>query len=275
MSRSPWLIFDCHYLCHRAFHTTQELSYEGMATGVIYGFLRAVTKLKEDLGARDCVFCFEHKTLHRREIFPDYKKKRRREMDEQELEAYRSLAHQIKLLRKEYLPRIGYKNILCQRGMESDDLMAAVASRIKSECYIITGDSDMYQCLSPTCSIYDPRTLHLKNEQWFKSKYGISPNRWALVKAMSGCHSDGVPGIKGIGEKTALRYITGTLPEKSKAYALIKANQKTIQSNMRLVRLPYTGCRYPFIKKDTLDYTGWADVCKELGIRTIVSRERI
>lgn len=275
MSKSPLLVLDSHYLCHRAFHVTQGLSWEGKATGVVFHFLKTITSLKNEFLTDRIAFCFEHPHLFRREIYPSYKM-RRKERTAREEAGRTQLAIQISELRKRYLPEIGFKNIFCFRGFESDDIMASIALNCPpdEEVILVTSDSDLYQCLDQKVSIYTPQKQMILSLRWFVKKYGIFPKRWAQVKAMAGCSTDEVQGIKGVGELTALAYLKGELGEHTRAYKAIISldSQALVRRNRELVCLPFKGCPVPCIQDDEANDRTWRKVCLSLGMRTIATR---
>jgi DNA polymerase-1 len=271
-----WLILDVHYLCHRAFHSTQNLTHNQKGSGVVFGFLKSITHLKDEFGTDNVAFCFEHPHLFRRDIYPQYKRKRATvERTDEEKVLYESLIIQISELQKRYLPRIGFKNIFSYRGMESDDTMARIAETYKEEAEIIlvTADNDMLQCLDDNVIIWNPATRKRKTVEWFEREYKMDPRKWAVVKAIAGCSSDEVEGIKGVGEKTAVKFLQGNLPTKSKAYQSILSPQgkAIVRRNRALVRLPYEGCPTPALVEDEVNRAGWRDVCGMLGMRSIAS----
>jgi 5'-3' exonuclease len=275
-----WLVLDVHYLCHRAFHSTQNLHYKEKSSGVVFGFLKSITHLKDEFQTDNIVFCFEHPHLFRRDVYPQYKRKRATvERTDEERVSYESLVIQISELRKRYLPRIGFKNIFSFRGMESDDIMAEIADTYKEEAEIIlvTADNDMLQCLDDNVTIWNPATRKLKTAPWFEKEYGMDARKWAIVKAIAGCSSDEVEGIKGVGEKTAVKYLLGMLPVKSKAFQSIVSSQgkAMVRRNRALVRLPYEGCPTPTLIEDEVNRAGWRDVCGLLGMRSIASHPPI
>ncbi len=271
----PLLILDVHYLCHRAFHTIKGLTWRERPTGVIFGFLQSITTLKNELQTERVAFCFEHPHLFRREIFPDYKKRRTdpKQKTPEEQKAKEDFAIQISELRCRYLPAMGYKNIFQYRGMESDDIMAAIAGTMieDEKAIIVTADQDMLQCLSPNVAIYSPQKKTLLTERWFFNRYGFAPKRWAMVKAIAGCKSDGVPGIKGVGEISALKFVQDELDAKNRAYALIvsKNARATVLRNKKLVKLPYVGCPVPEIQEDEVTPEAWRKVTESLGMRSM------
>lgn len=271
-----WLVIDVSYLCHRAFHTTKDLSWKGKATGVVFGFLKSISALKDDFQTDNIAFCFEHPYLFRREVFPAYKKKRHtRELSPDETKAMEGLSIQIHELRKRYLPRIGFKNVFCYRGFESDDIMAAIAYSTRDEVILVTADQDLYQCLRENVSLFSPQTRKMMTYAKFFKTYGISPARWAVMKAIAGCKTDEVPGIKGIGELTALKYLTGIAGDH--IYKKITSDEacEIVNRNRRLVKLPYEGCPIPELKDDRIDPEGWREVCEMLGMKSIAGHPPI
>jgi 5'-3' exonuclease len=271
------LIVDVSYLCYRAFHTTRELSWGKKPTGVIFGFLKSITQFKDQFQTDRIAFCFEHPRLFRKDIFPEYKARRhKQERTEEEQAAHVALIQQIAQLRKSYLSRIGFKNIFCVEGYESDDIMAAIAANLPrcEDAILITADQDLYQCLRPNVSIFSPQSNKLITFGSFQTNYGIHPRCWAVMKALAGCNSDGVPGITGIGEKTALKYLRNELKPESMAYQMITSatGANIVRRNKALVKLPYEGCPVPMIVEDEVDERGWRSVCTELGMRSIAGR---
>lgn len=268
-----WLVLDVSYLCHRAFHVNKGLSWKGISTGVVFGFLKSVTFLKDEFQTDRVAFCFEHPHLFRRDLYPSYKRKRSaQERTEEEKESYHVLSIQISELRRRYLPRIGFKNIFCHYGMESDDIMASIALNCPEdeEVILVTADSDLLQCLRSNVSIYSPQKRKILIEAWFLSQYGIPARKWALVKAIAGCPTDEVRGVKGVGEITALKYLTDRLPDGVQRRAILSAEGRAIvRRNQLLVKLPHPNCPVSRLVDDQVDRGGWREVCGLLGMRSI------
>lgn len=272
-----WLVIDVSYMCHRAFHMAKDLSWKGKATGVVFGFLKSISFLKDEFQTDRIAFCFDHPHNRRKDVFPPYKKKRNTiERTPEEQEAYKGLQIQISELRQRYLPLIGFKNIFCANGYESDDVMAAMAKYVAAdhELILVTADQDLYQCLGSQISIYSPHKRLLLGGGWFEGQYKIRPWQWAQVKAIAGCSSDEVPGIKGVGEITALRYLRGELKPTSAAYLAIRSREgrAIVRRNRPLVELPYQGCPIPVLQDDEVSTKGWKEVCQLLGMKTIAGR---
>lgn len=269
-----YLILDVHYLAHRAFYTMGTLSHGDVKTGVIYGFLKEIIALKEAFGSDDVVFCFDSKNSKRKDLFPDYKKKRHsKDRTAEELKALAEFRQQIVMLRKEYLATIGYRNVFWKDGYESDDIIASVSAAIPDddEGIIITADKDLYQLIRPNVIFHNPDKRRTVTLQSFVATYGIQPKQWARVLALAGCKTDEVPGIAGIGTKTAISYILGTLKPTSKKYAAIKSEEglKTMRRNKPLVLLPFEGVGTFELQKDAVTKEGWRTVTEALGMKSL------
>jgi len=267
-----WLIIDVSYLCYRNFNVLGELSYEGIKTGVIFGFLRDIRIYQEDFNADRVVFCFDRKPYLRSKVYEGYKN-RAQEYDEEELAARLELRRQIKKLHKLYLPRIGFKNVLSQKGYEADDLIAATCEAIKKpdKVTIISADQDLWQLLTDRVSIYNPasKSRSYITKESFEEKWGLDPFLWSDVKAIAGCNSDTITGVPGVGEKTAAEYLAGRLPAHYKAFEKIAKATQLKLDNLKLVRLPYPGTKIPPLRADEVTAAKWKYVTKKLGIRSL------
>lgn len=273
-----YIILDCNYLCHRLKHSMGSLSYGGTATGIVYGFLKSLPPLQGLFDSDRFVFCWDSKKSKRKEIYPEYKANRKKvDRTEEEWAFENDFCHQMRNLRRAYLPLIGFRNILHQTGYESDDMMAAastavnVAEMAMLKAVIVTSDKDLYQCITPDTDCYNPQTNKILTFQGFRKQYGIPPHEWAMVKATAGCPTDNVKGVKGVGEKTALKYMTGTLGKSTKAYRTIisKEGRELYYRNMHLVKLPMRGTKEIRLVEDELSETGWKQVTEMLGMKSI------
>jgi len=267
-----YLILDCDYLCHRAKYTTGNLSFGGSATGVIYGFLKLLSGFQDLFRTSNFVFCWDSKYSKRKEIYPEYKVNRdKKEYTDEEIEFDRVFRKQMKKLRTTYLPMIGFRNVFVQRGYESDDIIASICEYLdeRDGAVIITSDKDLYQCIRSNVSFYNPQTNKTLTLQGFKKQYGIDVRFWEIVKSLAGCITDNVEGIKGVGEKTAIKYLLNKLNPNSKAYQAIMDNEIIFQRNQQLVNLPFEGTNQFKLRKDKLSEVGWKQVTKLLGMGSI------
>ncbi len=279
VSSNMVLLVDCHYLCWRAMHTTGKLSHAGVATGVLFGFFRDITMLRDRFNTDNIVFCFDSPNSLRAQSFPSYKSARRERIwTEQEIAMRAEMVKQIDNLRNSLLPELGFRNVFIADGYEADDVIAKISTGASEEApaIVVTGDSDLYQLLGRHVMLFDPRSKKTTTRHTFKRQYGIHPDQWPLVKAMAGCSSDSVKGIKGVGDTTAIKYLLNKLPPKSAAYKTIKANQALIDINLLLVQLPFHGIgEFKLKRQDSLDVRQWNTVMDRYGIRVLQeSRDR-
>lgn len=272
--KSPLLVLDVHYLCHRAFYAQRDLTWEGVGTGAIFGFLKSIGMLKAEFQTDAICFCFESKHLFRKQLCPQYKARRGRLKTQEERNVRMEFTKQIFRLRTRYLPIMGFRNIFQQEGMESDDIMAAIAQdTTDQEVVLVTADSDLFQCLREGVIIYNPQKKFVHTHKWFQKTYGIKPRQWVMVKVLAGCKTDNVCGIPGVGEKTAIKYIlSSTASVRPSLAAALFLHRGRIVDNRKLVLLPYEGCKTPRLRKDQISRSGWDSVCRELGMHSLLDR---
>jgi len=273
----PILIVDVSAVAHRAFHTLGDFSYEGIETGVVYGLLRTVSDLQELYATRRVCFAFDRGYGKRSEISPIYKQNRHREEDEEKREGYRSLSQQIFRLRTKYLPAVGFKNLFWQDDLEADDVIASLCLNLSKgeQAIIVSNDDDLFQLLADDrvwiWSLGKKKPITAKS---FRDEYGIDPALWYMVKACSGCPGDNVIGVGGVGTKTAIRFLSGTLKEGTKSYQAIVSQINTWKKNIPLVQLPFVGTRVFEIVDDEVTDNRWDELCQSLGMKTLLGRRR-
>ncbi len=273
--KAPWLIVDVSSLCYRFFRVMPELTYGDIKRTLIFGFIRQVGELQDLFRTQRVVFCFDVGQSKRCDIFPAYKAERRaaRFRDEETQRTRDLLDQQIDHLRKRYLPAIGYNNVFGIQGYEADDLIASIALNVRS-AIIVSTDRDFYQLLSPGVRQWLPDRQRMMTERRFREKYKIDPKFWAMVKALTGCDTDEVPGIEGVGEPTAIKYLRGELPTTYKVFARIQSPEgRTItERNRQLVKLPLYGTPKLQLWQDQLNPRGWHRVCNHLGVTSMASQ---
>lgn len=269
-----WLVVDSNYVCHRAFHSIGNLTFGDYRTGTLFGFLKTLLEL-DDLFVPDRhIFCFDAGASKRKAIYPQYKSSRRearQQMDDEAREAYQQMQKQIRLLRFELLDDIGYRNVFCETGYEADDLIASVAhNRPKGVKIIIVGaDHDLYQLLAEHVVMFDLKNKRAYDRHSFRQEWGIDPRQWADVKAIAGCSGDDVEGIRGIGEKTAAKFLSGQLKPGKKYSSIVEGND-VWRRNLPLVSLPFEDTPVMRIRSDRVTYAGWKSVCRKYGFKSLV-----
>jgi len=254
------------------------LEFNDAPTGVIYGFLRDLAVLQDELDSTDLVFCFDYGRSLRYVDLPSYKasrNQRAKEAPREEQITRKRFRQQVDLLRDHLLRGIGFRNIFLQEGYEADDIIASVVrNTIPKEdmAVVVSADKDLYQVLrekKPVASLYNPATKRWFTIGMFHQTYGIEPGMWCDVKARSGCKTDDIPGIPGIGDITAAAYIRGALKPGKKFDAIVWGT-KIYKKNLHLVTLPYPGVRTDFeLREDRVTIKKWKAVCAEFGLRSI------
>ena len=264
----PLLIIDAPNLAHASFHVTGHLH-----NGVIYGVLSKIGFLAKLFRSNRFVFCFDRGQPKRVTLCPGYKANR---VYTEEQAAGRAKLHgQLRKLRKEVLPALGFANVFAAQGYEADDLIAAIADDCRCEAIIVSTDRDLYQCIGNSVngrsvSVFRPVPGELIDLEKFRSMYEIEPRQWADVKALAGCKSDGVKGIKGVGEKTACRFMAKTLAGHTATYTKIAKQAGPIfKQNLGLVALPFDGTPTPELQEDRLTEKRWSKATKGLGMASL------
>lgn len=266
------LVVDGKYLAYRTKYTPAfKLSYGDVRTGLAYGFLNTLRQLAKKFKPVNTVLMWDNTPLSRnkRKIeFKGYKvrdditKMTAAELLDRELfaDAYKTLMADLYLL-----GFAGYE----LEGYEADDLIALWCKRFDKTGtnVIVTRDEDMYQCLNTNTEIYNPDDKFFRDTDWFKKTYGVYPKDWAFIKAIGGCKSDTIPGVPGVGEDTALKYVKGGLSEKK--IEKIKAHSDDIDLYLKLTTLPHhtlKGYHLPF-KYTNLDLGAFISFCQQCGFR--------
>ena len=237
-----WVLIDLSYLAHRARYATRDLEYEDIPTGIIYGFFEQLYSIckTSHINSNKVLIFTDSKKSYRSRTYPDYKKKRREQRTEEEQEQLNIMYKQINKLKNKILPQIGFP-VYKQVGLESDDLIAWAAkelTRKNENGVIITSDGDLYQCITSCIHWYDPGKELLMNKKTFLYKKGIETKLWGEVKALAGCSSDCVPGLKNIGEKTAIKWLKGEAIS-DKRRKIIEQGKIEIKMWRKLTVLPH------------------------------------
>ena len=199
------MVIDGNSIVNRAFYGIRELNApDGTPTNAVYGFLAILQHLYEDLQPDGICVAFDRREKTFRHRSYDFYKATRKPMPEE-------LAVQMPLL-KETLDALQISRLELA-GYEADDILGTL-SRICEEqgdsCVIVTGDRDSLQLVSAETTVCNVKTRMGKTEtilytpERFMEEYGFEPRRMVDLKALMGDSSDNIPGVPGIGEKTAM-----------------------------------------------------------------------
>ncbi len=197
------LAIDGNSILNRAFYGIRALSTkDGRFTNGIYGFLTILMKLRDEVKPDGVAIAFDLKApTFRHKMYDGYKANRHGMPPE--------LAQQLPVL-KELLVALGYK-IISLEGYEADDILGTVAGMCEDgdECFIATGDRDSFQLIRDNVTVLLPHTkmgtttTEIYTPQRIKEEYGVTPVQMIDIKALQGDASDCIPGVAGVGQKTA------------------------------------------------------------------------
>jgi len=209
--RRPTLyLIDGSAYIYRAFFALPALNNsKGLQTNAVYGFTTTLLKIIREHKPDGLAVAFDEKgpTL-RHEEFKDYKAQRPPMPDG--MKAQIPFIHRV--VEALNIPAVK------QAGYEADDLIGTLSRQAEQAGYdivIVTGDKDMLQLLTPHVRIYDPVKNKWSGEDECRERFGVEPARVIEVMGLMGDSSDNIPGVKGVGEKTATKLIAqfGTIDE--------------------------------------------------------------
>ena len=211
MSSNRLLIIDGNSIMNRAFYGIMNsralMAPDGTYTNAIYGFLAILFKELEDLNPDYIAVAFDLKApTHRHKMYEAYKGTRHAMPEE--------LAQQMPII-KEILADMNI-TIIEKEGYEADDVLGTISKQAEKaghDVTILSGDRDTFQLASKHITIRIPRTKMGKtetedyDEKKIQEEYGVKPIQLIQVKGLMGDTSDNIPGVPGVGEKTALKLI--------------------------------------------------------------------
>jgi len=201
-----FIIIDGQGLLYRTFYALPRLTTSyGQIINAVYGFTIILLKLIEEEKPDYIVVAFDtSKPTFRHKEFEDYKIHRKRMPDE--------LVTQIPLV--EEIIRNYNISICSKEGYEADDIIGTMVKKAEKRNYstlIVTGDKDIFQLISPFTKVITTikgiTEVKVYDEESIRDKYGVKPDKIVDIIALKGDSSDNIPGVPGIGEKTAINLI--------------------------------------------------------------------
>jgi DNA polymerase-1 len=244
------LLVDGHYYLYRSFFAIRGLTNsKGEPTNAIYGFVKALRRMLKDLRPDYAAVIWDAGLPERRtKLQPDYKQHRDEMPDDLEVQQEPI---------QEIVPLLGVASVFLENH-EADDLIASYvveARKVGIECVVATNDKDILQMVRDGVSIYSTAKADVgEGNGGFKllgipevtAKWGVEPSLIADVLALTGDSADNIPGVPGVGGKTAAKWITqyGSLDAilmgsglDPKAREKVEASRAQIESNRAMVAL--------------------------------------
>jgi DNA polymerase I len=290
------VLLDSHAILHRAYHALPDFaSPSGEPTGALYGVVAMLLKIIEDFKPDAIVACFDlPEPTYRHDAFADYKGTRTKTDD--------ALVAQINRSR-DIFAAFGIP-IFEHPGFEADDMLGTIAHQMKSasdvQVVIASGDMDTMQCVEKKRVVVYTLKKGIKDtilydEEAVKERFGFSPKLVPDYKGLRGDTSDNIPGIVGIGEKTATELIThfGSIDDiykklkkdetqfikagiKPRIVNLLKEGEEEAQFSKMLATIrtdaPVTFSMPTTHWQETADTDAILNLFSELGFRTLGAR---
>ncbi|MDR1434564.1 DNA polymerase I [Candidatus Endomicrobiellum devescovinae] len=240
-----FFILDGNAYIHRAYHALPPLSTSNnQQVNAVYGFIRLLLKIKSIFTPDYIAVCFDYPSKNfRHEIFKEYKANRK-PLDE-------ALISQMPLAR-EAVDALNISRVEIQ-GYEADDLIATIVKHNKEnsvQSVIVTGDKDILQLTEDeNVLVWNDSKDIMYDAKKVEEKYGVKPNQLLDIFALTGDATDNVPGIKGIGEKTAVKLLKeyGTIKNilqnadsvKGKVGKLLQQGKDNVELSRKLIELNF------------------------------------
>ena len=270
-----FVIIDGSSLVHRAFYALPLLTTaDGLYTNAVYGFTMMMVKLLDELKPDLIVVAFDKsKITFRNDLYAEYKAHRKPTPGE--------LSQQFSLV-KDILEALGITAIE-QAGYEADDIIGTLAARAGEaghQVVIVTGDRDALQLISPHTQVMLTKKgisdMDVYDKQAFEAKYGVTPEQQIDLKGLMGDASDNIPGVPGIGEKTAMKLIIeyGTIENvlENIEHVSGKKIQENLRNNKEIAllskKLATIDCDMPLeFKTESFEFIPDGEKVKELCIK--------
>lgn len=272
-----YLIDGSSYV-HRAYHAIRGLSTSrGIPSNAVFGFTKMLLKVLREKSPSLMAVVFDAKgPTFRHAIYPAYKANRP--------PMPQDLAAQIPYIKR--LVRALNIPTLEMEGYEADDIMGTLGARLSAKGFrvvMVTGDKDFRQLVSPLLVLWDSMKDKITDYDEIKRSYGIEPEAFVDVMALSGDASDNIPGVEGIGEKTALELIRryGSLEEllqkldaleKRKLAERIRESEDLIRLSRKLVTIDRTvplACSEESLAVGEADKEALAGLFRELEFKSL------
>lgn len=194
------LLIDGNSIINRAYFALPPLNdKEGRNVNAVYGFVNILFKVVQNFAPDKLVVAFDKRGHNfRKDIYPEYKANRKGMPDD--------LANQMPVLHQ--LLQVMQVTVAEKEGVEADDIIGTITQNFDGESFIVSGDRDMFQLVSDKITVLFTKRgvtdVEKVTPEVLKTSYNLTPSQVVEYKALRGDTSDNIPGVKGIGEKTAM-----------------------------------------------------------------------
>jgi DNA polymerase-1 len=232
MKKGTFILIDGNAILHRAYHAMPRFEIDGKLVNAVYGFISTLFSTIERFEPEYLAIAFDVKgPTFRDALFDEYKAKRIKPPQE----FYDQIPAVWEFVREMEIP------LLTKEGFEADDVIGSLAKNINGdlkdgEVIIVTGDQDTLQLVDSRTKVAMPAMGKIKETVYDANavygKFGLSPEQIIDYKALSGDSSDNIPGVKGIGEKTAVILLKeyGTV---EKVFEKVESNPAEIEEKFK------------------------------------------
>ena len=280
------LVIDGHSMAFRAFYALPAEKFvtaQGQHTNAVYGFASMLIKILEKYQPSHVAVAFDvSRHSFRTEEYPEYKGTRDATPEE--------FKGQIELIR-DLLTAMGIRS-LSREGFEADDFLATLAHRgtqADMRVFVVSGDRDSFQTVTDTVTVLypglTPGDLREMTPERIEDKYGVPPYRYPEIAALVGEASDNLPGVPGVGPKTAAQWINrfdglDNLLENAdqvtgKRGEALREHVEDVRRNRRLNHLLTDmdlECELDDLRRDVTDRQSLAALCDALEFRSLRSK---
>ena len=262
---SHLLVIDGLNTFIRVFSAVPALNDDGQHIGGVTGFLRSVAAVVRLIKPTRCVIVFDGKggSRRRKDIYPEYKANRANKTAFNRYQEFASLEDEQDSMRRQFGRVIQYLNCLPVTtlsidNVEADDIMAYIANEIytddKNRVTICSTDRDFLQLVNNRISVWSPIKKKMYTPSVMQEEFGFSSKNYLLYRSFIGDKSDNIPGLKGVGPKSLIKYFpvftedreitveeivqyANNVDKKYKVHSLVSENKELLELNYKLMQL--------------------------------------
>ena len=262
---SHLLVIDGLNTFIRVFSAVPALNDDGDHIGGVTGFLRSIAANIRQHKPTRCVIVFDGKggSRRRKDLFPNYKANRANKTAFNRYQEFASLEDEQDSMKRQFGRLIQYLNCLpittiSIDNVEADDVMAYIANEIYTKddnrATIVSTDRDFLQLVNNRISVWSPIKKKMYTPSVMQEEFGFSPKNYLLYRSFIGDKSDNIPGLKGVGPKSLIKYFpmftedreilvqeiveyATNVDKKYKVHELVSNNKELLELNYRLMQL--------------------------------------